>query len=129
MQALIRDLNAIYTKQPALHAEDSLAESFRWIIMDDSEQSVFAYLRLGRPGDKPLLVVCNFTPVPRYEYRVGVPEAGRWTELLNTDSSSYGGTNAGNTGGAEALPFAVGGMPASLILTLPPLATLVLTAS
>ena len=128
IQALLRDLNVIYAKWPALHALDCDPAGFRWLVGDDSEQSVFAYLRreADAPGAGQALVVCNFTPVPRYGYRVGVPVAGRWTEGLNSDARVYGGSGLGNFGGVQAEEQGLHGMPCSVLLTLPPLATIVL---
>ncbi len=128
MQALVRDLNQAYADQPALHVKDCDPAGFRWVVVDDAANSVFAFLRLGGPNDAPVLVICNFTPVPRYLYRVGVPTPGEWREVLNTDAALYGGLNVGNGGltVAEALPSH--DLPASLALTLPPLATLILRA-
>ena len=127
IQTLMRDLNTLYKSMPALHALDGVPEGFRWVVLDDADQSVFAYLRLGGESSTPVLVVCNFTPVPRYGYRLGVPQGGAWREVLNTDAGVYGGSNVGNSGavGAEDVPS--NGLPASLLLTLPPLATLVLS--
>jgi 1,4-alpha-glucan branching enzyme len=126
MQSLLCDLNAAYRTIPALHTKDAEPAGFAWVIMDDAEQSVYAYLRLGREGEAPALVVCNFTPMPRYLYRVGVPSAGFWREAVNTDGGIYGGSNLGNGGGLHAEQHACHNLPASLVLTLPPLATLIL---
>ena len=126
MQTLLCDLNAAYRDIPALHAKDVEPAGFRWVVMDDAEQSVYAYLRFGREGDAPALVVCNFTPVPRFGYRVGVPSAGLWREIVNTDGETYGGSNLGNGGSVQAAHHASHDLPASLVLTLPPLSTLVL---
>ena len=125
MQRLTRDLNRLYTGEPALHAHDCDAAGFRWVIGDDSAQSVFAFLRLDTPAAAPILVICNFTPVPRHDHRIGVPEAGRWREVLNSDAADYGGSGMGNGGAAEATENPAHGLPASLLLTLPPLSTLV----
>jgi 1,4-alpha-glucan branching enzyme len=127
VQRLVRDLNATYRDLPALHRCDSSPEGFRWVVGGDRDQSVFAWLRLGAEGDTPALVVCNFTPVPREGYRVGVPRSGVWREVLNTDAESYGGTNKGNGGSLASQPVASHGYAQSLPLTLPPLATLILT--
>ena len=86
MQSLVRDLNGAYRSLPALHERDCRPDGFRWVVMDDADQSVFAYLRNSADDSAPVLVVCNFTPVPRTEYRVGVPAPGTWREVLNTDS-------------------------------------------
>ena len=127
VQALVRDLNLLYRGQPALHRKDCSAEGFRWVVMDDADQSVFAFLRLSDDAP-PVLVVCNFTPVPRYGYRLGVPDAGAWTEILNTDAAVYCGGNVGNGGSVQADKTPSHEWPASLCLTLPPLATIVLVA-
>lgn len=129
VQRLIGDLNAAYRATPALHALDADPAGFRWVVIDDAEQSVLAYLRLGSTGDPLVLVVCNFTPVPRHEYRVGVPTGGVWHEIINTDASIYGGSNLGNAGQVSAQPVASHDLPHALILTLPPLATIVLRAA
>jgi 1,4-alpha-glucan branching enzyme len=96
--------------------------------MDDRTQSVFAYLRFGAPEDAPVLVVCNFTPVPRRDYRIGVPESGLWQEIFNSDSATYGGSNLGNGGAAMAEDHPSHGQPCSVSLLLPPLATVVFKA-
>jgi 1,4-alpha-glucan branching enzyme len=126
VQHLLRDLNALYRSIPALHQGDCDPAGFRWVVMDDAVNSVFAYLRFPLHGGAPALVVCNFTPVPRYEYRLGVPQAGGWTERLNSDAAVYGGSNVGNGGRIWAMDTPMHDLPATLSLTLPPLATLVL---
>ncbi len=102
VQALVRDLNQVYRQYPALHERDTDGAGFRWVVSNDAEQSVFAYLRFGADGTAPVLVVCNLTPVPRYGYRMGVPTAGNWREILNTDAGLYGGSNLGNYGEVHA---------------------------
>ncbi|MBO0710848.1 MAG: 1,4-alpha-glucan branching protein GlgB [Acetobacteraceae bacterium] len=129
MQKLVRDLNRAYREVPALHRKDCDSDGFRWVVVDDRDQSILAWLRLGDPGESPALVVSNFTPVPREDYRLGVPQAGAWRELVNTDAAIYGGTNIGNGGVVRAESVTSHGLPASLALTLPPLATMVLIAS
>ncbi|WP_349371052.1 1,4-alpha-glucan branching protein GlgB [Salinarimonas sp.] len=126
LQMLVRDLNRVYAKEPALHATDAEPSGFEWVIGDDATNSVFAYLRKGHGEAKPLLVVLNMTPVPRHEYRIGVPEAGTWREIVNTDAQIYGGSNLGNAGGVRAEATPAHGKSHSLGLTLPPLSTLVL---
>ncbi|MBP0619565.1 1,4-alpha-glucan branching protein GlgB [Cupriavidus consociatus] len=127
MHALVRDLNRLYRELPALHALDHSPEGFQWVVGDDNHNSVFAWLRRAAPGSREVvLVVVNMTPVPRQGYRVGVPFAGTWRECLNTDAECYGGTNVGNGGTVTAVDVPSHGQPASLALTLPPLATLVL---
>jgi 1,4-alpha-glucan branching enzyme len=121
MQNWVRDLNALYRAEPALHQLNCSPSGFEWIDSNDSQQSVTAFLRKGeKPGDD-ILVVCNFTPVPRSGYRVGVPRGGFWKELLNSDSSAYWGSGQGNMGGVTAEDRPSHGRPYSLGLTLPPL--------
>jgi len=127
MLSLVRDLNGLYRAVRALHELDCEAEGFEWIDCHDSEQSVISYLRKGRSGEGGAVVVCNFTPVIRHGYRVGVPWRGTYLERLNTDSARYGGSDVGNLGAARADEQPMHGRPHSLCLTLPPLATLVLT--
>ncbi|NRF68336.1 1,4-alpha-glucan branching protein GlgB [Aquincola sp. S2] len=127
VQRLVRDLNRLYREQPALHRFDHDAAGFEWIAVDEAETSVFAWLRRDDAGNIAL-VVCNFTPVPREGYRLGVPAGiGQWREALNTDSAWYGGSNVGN--GLHSLRTdgqAAHGRSQSVLLTLPPLATLIL---
>jgi 1,4-alpha-glucan branching enzyme len=123
LQAFVRDLNAAYRNLPALHARDCESEGFRWIVVNDEAQSVMAFLRLGAENDPPVAVVCNFTPVPRHAYRIGLPHAGNWREALNSDADIYGGSNMGNLGGVVAEERPAHGYGASAVLTLPPLAT------
>ena len=125
VQTLVRDLNHLYRSHPALHQLDSEWQGFEWIEPNDIENSVISYLRKGREGTKPVLCVCNFTPVPRHGYRVGAPQGGFWKEMLNTDSGIYGGSDVGNSGGIMAEPIECHGRPWSLNITLPPLATVV----
>jgi 1,4-alpha-glucan branching enzyme len=128
VQALMRDLNAAYRNHPALHQRDARGDGFHWVVIDDAEQSVFAYLRFGEDGTAPALVICNFTPVPRYDYRLGVPKSGAWREVLNTDAGVYGGSNLGNGGTVYTEDVPSHDRAASLLLTLPPLATIVFIA-
>ena len=129
VQKLVRDLNSIYRENPALYRKDCEPDGFRWVVLDDRDQSVLAYLRFGDAGDPPILAVCNFTPVPRHGYRVGVPRSGAWQEIMNSDAAVYGGSNFGNGGEVQAEDVASHGLPASLALVLPPLATLILRAT
>ena len=124
VQDLIRDLNGVYRSRAALHARDCEPDGFRWVVADDHTNSVLAWLRFGEPGDAPVLVVSNFTPVPRHGYRVGLPITGRWAEIVNTDAGRYGGSNLGNLGGVMARSEVSHGLPASAEIVLPPLATL-----
>ncbi|AVO55572.1 1,4-alpha-glucan branching protein GlgB [Ectopseudomonas mendocina] len=124
-QALLRELNQLYRGEPALHQLDDRAEGFQWLIGDDARNSVFAWLRHGRDGES-LLVVHNFTPQVIDGYRVGVPKAGSWRVLLNTDESRWSGSGAGTHGELHSDAVAAHGQADSLNLQLPPLATLIL---
>jgi 1,4-alpha-glucan branching enzyme len=123
---LVRDLNRLHKDVPALHRLDCEAEGFRWIVADDADQSVLAWLRLADDGAPPVLVICNFTPVPRPSYRIGLPHPGRWREILNTDALIYGGSGQGNSGHVTATDQPGHGFMASAEITIPPLATLYL---
>jgi len=124
VQRLVRDLNWFYAHEPALHC-DAEPQGFRWITAEDASQSVFAYEREAA-GAKPIVTVINMTPVPRQAHRIGVSVPGRWQEAINTDSVFYGGSNVGNSGSLETQPVPAHGRNQSLLLTLPPLAALVL---
>ncbi|MGE5619319.1 MAG: 1,4-alpha-glucan branching protein GlgB [Sphingomonadaceae bacterium] len=124
VQRWVEDLNRLYAREPALHLLDFDPAGFEWISEEDAEHSVLAFLRRGREAGDVVLVACNFTPVPRHNYRVGVPSDGFWVELLNSDSPRYGGSGQGNLGGVEATPIPFHGRPYSLSLTLPPLGVL-----
>jgi 1,4-alpha-glucan branching enzyme len=117
----VSDLNHLYRTHPALHELDCDPGGFEWIDCDDAEHSVISLIRKGKSTNDMILVVCNFTPVPRYSYRLGAPRAGHWQELLNSDSARYGGSNMGNLGGVETVPIPLHARPHSLTLTLPPL--------
>jgi len=123
VQALLRDLNRLYRDTPALHARDCEPEGFRWIIADDRDNSVFAWLRCA-PDVPPIAVVSNFTPVPRQNYRIGLPHLGIWREVLNTDAVAYGGSGLGNQGEIHAEAQPSHGFPASADILVPPLATI-----
>jgi 1,4-alpha-glucan branching enzyme len=127
MQSLVRDLNQLYRNLPALHQSDCEPDGFQWIAGNDSDQSVFSYVRRGREPNEIAIVVCNFTPVVRQRYRLGVPSETSYKERLNTDSEFYGGGNVGNEGLVVAESVPSHGQPASIVVTLPPLATLVFT--
>ncbi|NLX09924.1 MAG: 1,4-alpha-glucan branching protein GlgB [Chloroflexi bacterium] len=126
LQAWMRDLNAFYRSQPALYEVDFGPEGFCWIEANDSEQSVFTYLRQAKDPRDFVIVACNFTPVPRADYRIGVPEPGYYREMLNSDAAAYGGGNIGNLGGRHSDPIPWHAWPQSLSLTLPPLAIVIL---
>ena len=118
----VRDLNALYRSTPELHELDTHPDGFLWVDADDAEQSVLGFLRLGKSGGSTTLVVANFTPIPRQNYRVGVPRAGHWAEILNGDATVYGGSGQGNIGGVSSTPVRAHGQTNSIVLTLPPLA-------
>ena len=120
----VADLNRLYRAEPALYQVDFENSGFEWVDCNDSEQSVLSFLRWPRAGGAPVLVVCNFTPVPRTNYIVGVPKGGYWRELANSDAALYGGSGMGNLGGIDAAPVAAHGRFHSLAITLPPLAVL-----
>ena len=128
VQCLVRDLNHLYRQHPALHGLDCESAGFMWLVATDAENSVFAWLRRDKNG-APMMVVCNFTPMPRHGYRIGLPEGpSKWTEVLNTDCALYGGSNLGNTASSLRVEaIAAHGQSQSLSLTLPPLSTLFLS--
>ncbi|RYF83771.1 MAG: 1,4-alpha-glucan branching protein GlgB [Comamonadaceae bacterium] len=126
LQKLVRQLNQALRAEPAMHALDFSQDGFEWVQADDAEHSVFAFVRKGPPGSAPVLVVSNFTPVPREGYRVGVPVAGNWIELINTDAGEFDGSGWGNLGGVQTAPVSAHGRRHSLVLTLPPLSTIYL---
>lgn len=121
IQQWVRDLNSILCRQPALHELDCEPAGFEWVDCNDAEHSILSFLRKGKRWDESVLVAFNFTPVPRQNYRVGVPHSGYWEELLNSDALVYGGSGQGNCGGAMAEPTPWHGLRFSLSLTLPPL--------
>lgn len=124
----MEDLNRCYRSEPALHARDFEQGGFEWVDVHDWESSIISFLRRGaREGDQ-VLVICNFTPIPRSNYRVGVPCGGYWTERLNSDAPMYGGSGQGNFGGVDAAPVSAHGRFHSLNITLPPLSVLVFKA-
>jgi 1,4-alpha-glucan branching enzyme len=122
----VRDLNTLYRAEPALHELDCHPSGFAWVDCCDAAQSVISFLRKGRSTPTLILVVANYTPVPRTNYRVGVPGAGHWEEVLNGDATLYGGSGQGNIGGVSTAPVYHHGQAQSLNLTLPPLALIVL---
>jgi 1,4-alpha-glucan branching enzyme len=125
VQRWVRDLNTFYRAEPSLYETDFNPEGWRWIDADDSDHSVLTYMRLKKDGTSPIVVACNFTPVPRRGYRVGVPHEGHWYELLNSNAAIYGGTDEGNFGGRSTEKIATHGFEDSLLLDLPPLAIVV----
>jgi 1,4-alpha-glucan branching enzyme len=126
VQRLVTDLNRLYKDEPSLHEVDFDWHGFEWLDCNDADASVLSFLRKGRNPEDCIIVVCNFTPVPRENYRVGVPQSGFYAELLNSDADIYGGSNIGNRGGVHAEPIPWLGHGWSLNLTLPPLAAVFL---
>ncbi|OGQ95311.1 MAG: 1,4-alpha-glucan branching enzyme [Deltaproteobacteria bacterium RIFOXYA12_FULL_61_11] len=125
MRSLIMDLNHLYRREPGLHLYDTKPEGFAWIDHQEAEINVLSYLRLTDRSEETLAIVCNFSPVPRHQYRLGIPQGGVWREILNTDARCYGGSGVGNFGKVDAEETPWHGRPFSLSLTLPPLGVVV----
>jgi 1,4-alpha-glucan branching enzyme len=121
LQQWVRDLNQFYRNEPSLFELDFEEDGFEWVDCGDWEENVISYVRRCRSTKDTILVVCNFTPVPRHQYRVGVPHGGFWKESLNSDAQEYGGSGQGNFGGVDASAISCHGRSHSLSLTLPPL--------
>ena len=128
MQRWVEQLNRVYAEQPALHHLDNEQQGFEWIDCNDSATSTISLLRKGGTPSQNIVVVCNFTPLPREGFRLGVPRGGYWRELLNSDAQEYGGSGMGNLGGVQASDQPSHGRPYSVKLTLPPLSALFLKA-
>ena len=111
----------MYKAQPALFEVDFESQGFEWVDSQSRDESVLAFLRKSKNGAEEVLVVLNFTPVPRHNHRIGVPQRGHWREILNSDAPLYGGSGQGNLGGVETTPVACHGQLQSLTITLPPL--------
>jgi len=126
VQRLVRDLNTLYRAEPALHVSDTDPDGFQWIDADDAQNSVYSWIRRGGPEDANVVVICNFTPVERPGYQVGLPYAGTWVEALNTDAEIYGGQGRGNMGTVTARAQARHGQAASAEVYLPPLSAVFL---
>ncbi len=126
VQSWVKDLNRLHREERALHELDSDPEGFAWIDFSDWENSIISFLRKGRAPEDTVLVVCNFTPIPRSNYRIGVPARGFWREMLNSDAKNYGGSGQGNMGGVTASPIPYHGQDYSLSLTIPPLGIVIL---
>ncbi|MGQ3683627.1 MAG: 1,4-alpha-glucan branching protein GlgB [Candidatus Loosdrechtia sp.] len=129
VQRWVKDLNHFYRSVPAMYGTDFIPEGFEWIDFHDWEKSIVSFIRKSRDTNDIILVICNFTPVPRYNYRVGVPRGGFWKEVLNSDAKIYEGSGQGNFGGAEATPIPAHGRYYSLSLTLPPLGIVFFSSS
>ncbi|WP_374395732.1 1,4-alpha-glucan branching protein GlgB [Tabrizicola sp.] len=125
MQRLVRDLNRVYRETRALHVNDTRPEGFEWIESNDAEAGVYAWVRKGIEGDKPVVAVVNMTPLER-KYRLGLPLAGKWSEILNTDAEAYGGGNRGNLGGVATEKTPWHGQSQSALVSLPPLSAVYL---
>jgi 1,4-alpha-glucan branching enzyme len=121
LQRWVRDLNTLYRGQSSLHEYDFNPAGFEWVDCKDSQRSIISFLRRGRGAEDHILFVCNFTPVVRDNYRVGVPLEGSWREILNSDAALYGGSGQGNFGGLSTIPLPIHGRPFTLNMTLPPL--------
>ena len=126
LQHFVKDLNRLYRAQPALYEVDFQYMGFEWIDFHDSDNSIVTFLRRAKNPDDFVVFLFNFTPVVREGYRIGVPKAGFYAELLNSDSGIYGGQNIGNSGGLPSEDFPWQGRPHSLQVTVPPLAMLAL---
>jgi 1,4-alpha-glucan branching enzyme len=127
MMHLLRELNRVYVENPALYQRDHDPEGFDWIDANDSRQSTLSFLRRSSDPDECIVVIFNFTPEPRHDFRIGVDAPGFWHELINTDARVYGGSGQGNQGGVQAEAISSHGRPFSLNLTLPPLGALLLS--
>jgi 1,4-alpha-glucan branching enzyme len=127
LQLLVRDLNRLYRAAPSLHQLDCEPDGFAWIDAANANESVLSYVRRGRDPNELAVIVSNFTPVPRHDYRIGVPRPGRWLERVNTDAGIYGGSGVGNAGAVDSDPHPMHGHDQSLRLQLPPLGVLILT--
>ena len=125
LQTCVRELNRLYREEPALHEVDFEYSGFEWIDFSDVEKSVISFLRRAEKRSEYLVFACNFTPVPRENYAIGVPDAGYYKEIFNTDAGMFGGSNMGNSGGVMAMSKPQHGRPCSLSITLPPLAVVV----
>ena len=126
VQALLKDLNALYHSESALYAHNFSPQGFEWIDFRDSNNSVLVWLRKGKNEEEQLIFAANFTPVVRHNYRIGVPARGRYAEVFNSDSMQYGGSGLSNEGIIETTPIGKHGREHSVSLTLPPLGVVVL---
>ena len=125
VNSLVRDLNNFYRQSPALHELDSSADGFSWLQHENSEQSIFSWLRRGREQHACAVIVSNMTPNTHHDYRVGVPMAGWYKECINTDARDYGGSGQGNRGGLHSDDVSWNSQPCSLSITVPPLSTVI----
>ena len=125
LQTMVKEINWLYRREPALYEVDDAYAGFEWIDFRDAEACVISFFRFAKDRSRFSGVRCNFTPVPRHGYRIGVPSAGEYHEIFNTDSAMFGGSNMGNGGSVIAEPIASHGRPASVRIVLPPLAMVV----
>ena len=123
VQNAVRDLNRIYRDTPALYEQDYSPEGFEWIDADNADESVFTFIRKAKNSDEMVVAVSNFTPVPRENFKVGVPKGGRYVEVFNSDAEIYGGSGMGNMGGVNATEEGWNNRPYSISITVPPLST------
>ncbi|HEU5338276.1 MAG TPA: 1,4-alpha-glucan branching protein GlgB, partial [Sulfuricaulis sp.] len=128
IQRWMKDLNHTYRREPALYARDFDSSGFEWADLHDWEHSIISFFRKGEKPEDVVLIVCNFTPVPQANYRIGVSRSGYWREILNSDATIYGGSGQGNVGGVETAPVPCHGRYHSISLTLPPLSIVYLKA-
>ncbi|HCF61815.1 MAG TPA: 1,4-alpha-glucan branching enzyme, partial [Myxococcales bacterium] len=126
IQQWMKDLNRVYRSEPSLWQQDFVPEGFRWIDCSDTDRSIYSFVRFAKDPSDFLVFACNLTPMPRHDYRIGVPESGAYVELLNSDADIYGGSNMGNAGEVWADPVPWQAFGNSMNITLPPLSVLVL---
>ena len=129
LQKWVKDLNRVYRNHLSLYCRDLDEEGFEWIDCANHEESILVFLRKGDGAEDQMVIVLNFTPAPRFDYEIGVPEAGHWKEVLNSDAKEYGGSGIGNLGGVEAISQPLHGKPFSIKISLPPLAAIFLSRS
>ncbi len=122
LQFFIKDLNSVYKRFPALYENDFSSEGFQWIDANDSQNSVFSFIRYDNEKKYPVIMVANLTPIPKYNYRIGVPQDAKWLEILNSDASQYGGSGIGNLGGVDSNPVPYHDEEQSITITIPPMA-------
>ena len=125
LQVLLADLNQYYKNTPAIYEQQFSPEGFEWVASDDGDNSMIAYIRKGVEGQKIQLIVCNFTPIVRENFNIGVLKAGKWREILNSDNKKYGGSGIKNEGVLTTNDWESHGKPFSLTISLPPLATVI----
>jgi 1,4-alpha-glucan branching enzyme len=125
VQRLVKDLNKVYTTTPALYEKDCISDGFTWLEHDNNEQSIYSFVRYGEDSKNPVIVICNFTPQCHQNYQIGVPIAGFYQEILNSDAEIYGGSNQGNLGGVESIAGQCQNQEQHISITVPPLSTVI----